>query len=85
VDTFINARLERRLYALQNDKVHYNQRRHVVAYVGLRWSTFSGFAVFCPDVWGNVNAAVVLRPCWCSKCISHKWEYFQVFRTQLVS
>jgi len=32
---------------------------------------FSGFAVFCPGVWGNVNAAVVLRPCWCFKCISH--------------
>jgi hypothetical protein len=92
VDTFINARLviERRLYALKNDKVHYNQRRDIVACVGLRRSMFSGFAVFCPGVWGNVNAAGVLRPCWCFKCISHpgfffKWEYFEVFRTQIIS
>jgi len=73
VGTFINARLvtEQRLYALQNDRVHYNQRRAVVVYVGLRWSMFSGFSVFCPGVWGNVNAAVVLRQCWCCKYISH--------------
>jgi hypothetical protein len=31
---------------------------------------------FCPGVWGNVNAAVVLRPCWCCKCISHPGFFF---------
>jgi hypothetical protein len=37
VDTCINTRLviERRLYAIQNDKVHQNYRLDVAAYVGL--------------------------------------------------
>ena len=52
------------------------KRRDVVAYVGLRRSMFSGLSVFCPGVWGNVNAAVVPSPCWCCKYISHPGFFF---------